>query len=511
MPKPKSNFVVNLARIKFEQFWLWLLLAIMAFKVPSDPDLGWHLQNGYHTIANWWPQQGDIYSWTMPNYPWVSHEWLTEVLMATINSLSGLWGLAICFAIVIAIIFWLAAGVTKSDRQYAPLIALIGLLASWPILGSRPQMLTLLGIVVVLRLLFLWRETRNPHLLWWFPIVFAVWANLHAGFAGGFLVLAVFGFAEIIRHLLVRNPKIADAPVLQWREILQLIGMAVVSLCATLVNPYGWKIYHELWMTLSQTAILDNIAEWLPVNLASQSSLNLLLMLSIIIGVLCWNKFKVDYTKLLLAVVFWLVAISSWRHLPLFAIVSLPLLAEQLTPILGYTLASIFRYSATRVVLIMIIGLVGWWQIYQNQLTISDPITYAQVNQLPYSAVQYLKTHPTPEKLFNEYNWGGYLIWQLPDTKVFIDGRMAIWKTSQVAIFSEFQKFMGNHTGTIVQALNQWDIDTVLVYPNRPINAVLAQFPNTWQKVFADKQAIVWRRIVDVKSSVETEALLGDN
>ena len=76
--------------------WLLVvLIAAMSFKVPKDPDMGWHLRNGWDTIANLATQAGDIYSWTMPDYLWVSHEWLTEIFMSGVYSLSGLWGLQI--------------------------------------------------------------------------------------------------------------------------------------------------------------------------------------------------------------------------------------------------------------------------------------------------------------------------------------------------------------------------------------------------------------------------------
>ena len=49
-------------------------------------------------------------------------------------------------------------------------------------------------------------------------------------------------------------------------------------------------------------------------------------------------------------------------------------------------------------------------------------------NIYPPQAVAYLEQHPCKGNLFNSYNYGGYLIWKLPNTPVYIDGRMPIWR-----------------------------------------------------------------------------------
>jgi hypothetical protein len=51
-------------------------------------------------------------------------------------------------------------------------------------------------------------------------------------------------------------------------------------------------------------------------------------------------------------------------------------------------------------------------------------VATSEHNGQPNQIIQHLKTNPCQGNLFRHYNLGGYLIWQLPETKVYVDGRM---------------------------------------------------------------------------------------
>jgi len=56
----------------------------------------------------------------------------------------------------------------------------------------------------------------------------------------------------------------------------------------------------------------------------------------------------------------------------------------------------------------------------------------------PVDAVNYIKQNPLSGNMFNNFNWGGYLIWQLPEYKTFIDGRMTSWREEDYSILEEY-------------------------------------------------------------------------
>jgi hypothetical protein len=61
-------------------------------------------------------------------------------------------------------------------------------------------------------------------------------------------------------------------------------------------------------------------------------------------------------------------------------------------------------------------------------------------SQYPSTAVTYIESHPCSRNIFNHYNYGAYLIWKLPQYKVYIDGQMPSWKTDTTNYFEEYQK-----------------------------------------------------------------------
>src|SRR5680860_49239 len=132
---------------KIQSSKIWYVLSIIAifvlaiglvWLVPSDPDMGWHIQNGTDIIKNNFSLlSGDIYSWTMPGFPWVPHEWATDIIMAFLYNNFGLVSLSIFFALIIISAFMLAMLVDLPDTKKmiaSPeniLIAVLGMIASY--------------------------------------------------------------------------------------------------------------------------------------------------------------------------------------------------------------------------------------------------------------------------------------------------------------------------------------------------------------------------------------------
>jgi hypothetical protein len=470
------------------------LLVALAFRLPGDPDMGWHLRSGQDLLAKLHFPVGDPYSWTMPNFDWVPHEWGTDVVMALIHSHFGLWGLTVAFAIIIAGIFLFAAGVKPTDLATRGLIAVIALSVSYHIVGARPQMMSLLGLAITLSLLFKFRDHPRSKSIYWLPIVFLVWANLHGGFVVGFLAIAVFTGAELIRRVLLgKVSQRYPLGLLSWPMVQKLGWISLVSIGATLINPSGWGVYREVYQTLSNSYALNSIAEWLSVTVLNPMSYNLILMSGLIVVLLFVNRWQADTTKLILAVVFFWFGVESWRNIPLFAIAALPLLSEQMVPLMSQPLQDLARWwpvhLGTWAILLLILK-----NFFQMAIpTLATPAAYAERLGYPYGAIQYLKQSVPPAHLLNEYNWGGYLIWQYPEAKVFIDGRMAIWEQDGIKIFQEFQDILGDNPAVVIPKLKQWQIDTILTYSNKPINLILGSTGSSWKVGYRDNLATVWR------------------
>jgi hypothetical protein len=136
-----------------------------------DLDFGWHLQSGRYILQHG-VSAHDIFTYTAPNFPWINHEWLSDVLIALMYAAGGFWLVAAMFAAT-----WTGAIMLAVRRRVWPVV-MLAIVALLPGAVVRPSVFTALGLVVLL-----WMTERR---LYW-PVValFAVWANLHGGFVLG--------------------------------------------------------------------------------------------------------------------------------------------------------------------------------------------------------------------------------------------------------------------------------------------------------------------------------------
>ena len=119
-------------------------LFFLVWKLPTDPDLFWHIRAGNDILAQGLPRV-DWYSYTMPNFLWVDHEWALQVPMALLERLGGLRLVSIGFALLITAILTLGLKWALPRRVEWPwvLVSSLAIAAlSWSFLGSRPQMVT---------------------------------------------------------------------------------------------------------------------------------------------------------------------------------------------------------------------------------------------------------------------------------------------------------------------------------------------------------------------------------
>jgi len=477
--------------------WIFISLTlVLAFlltvRPPWDPDLGWHLRNG-EDVLRFGAPRGDLYSYTMAGYPWVSHEWLTDVLLYLSQHYLGLLFLVVVFALIALAAYLLAARVSKVSWEATILATFTAVLVAYPVVGVRPQLLTLLGLAATLWILFRWRALPSNNLIYWLIPLMLLWVNLHGGFVAGLILTGAFGIGELTKVIVKRYRPRWNFSVLSIAHIWQLVGVGLVSVAVTLVNPYTWRVYEEFINTVFNQSVRSGIAEWLPVNLGNSNGFNLLVytVLLVVFVLISWRK--MDATKIFLAVVFFAVAISSWRNVPLFSLVTLPLLADAISALLP---EGIHYYTRSIWVLLALLIGVGYFSYDQYRSVVPpslDATRLAAVSNYPDGAVQYIKDNHLAGKLFNEYNWGGYLVWQLPEKKVFIDGRMAVWQTPTQNLFKEYQSLSAEDDPT-TGILDKYGVSLALIYNNRPLAQYFSRHADTWQKVYQDGLSVLFAR-----------------
>ncbi|MEQ1656494.1 MAG: hypothetical protein ABL960_12420, partial [Nitrospira sp.] len=316
---------------------LLLIIANFALQPLTEPDFGWHLRTG----LDWLMTGGhlpslDPYSHTMPDWPWVEHAWLTDLVLGWLYSTGGLAGglLVIAFFGLVTAAAWIIAA--RTGQAIWPLRLAACVLSLWvalPFLGARTQVVTLLGVAVVPVVLDRLRQGTR-WIIWMLPPLFLLWANLHGGFTAGLFLLAVMVGLNWCVAMIVRvRPEVVgrlDEWHLPSADLWRLTLATGLAGLLTLVNPYGWRLHQEIVDSLANQFMVATLQEWQPPSLETLAGRLFGVYLGgLTVAVVLWyRRFEPVRIGVLLAFLF--VACRHLRNIPLFLIVSLPLAVELL-------------------------------------------------------------------------------------------------------------------------------------------------------------------------------------
>jgi hypothetical protein len=121
-------------------------------------------------------------------------------------------------------------------------------------------------------------------------------------------------------------------------------------------------------------------------------------------------------------------------------------------------------------------------------VTLPVQVESALEENYPTAAVAWIQENQPPGHLFNEYNWGGYLIWDLRAYPVAVDGRTDLYGDE---ILTQYVQVQSAQDGW-AHILDDWGVNLVLVSPNTPLTAALAE--SGWKQTYANEVATVWIR-----------------
>ena len=483
---------------------LLFFLLNLVLQPLEEPDFGWHLRTGLDLLRNGWRlPETDPYSHTMPDWPWVEHAWLTDGLIGLIYTGMGPLGVILFFAAVTAGAFFVAAGPGRAGRTHK-LLAISGALwTALPFLGARTQLVTLLGLVTVLWVCDRYLARQVAH-LWMLPPLFLLWANLHGGFVAGLFALALILMTTAATRLAVsRWPSLVnrlDEPTLAWPQIGHLA--LVIGACAalTLFNPYGWRLYGEIFMSLSDRFMIETLHEWQPVSLQGRAGVSYAWYLAALGIALLFFYRRVEPVRWTVLAVFLGLSLRHWRNVPFFLLVSVPLWAELLAELMARMTSRfpVLRQHAKRWLLAATlaaglgVGILGPGHMQRVAQSGLAPAEFFRGTEYPIEAVQWIHEHRdmVGTRLYNDYGLGGFLHWWLPEEKLFIDGRMPAWKIGNRRIFYDYIA-LTNWDPPPLEVLRKYGVDWAILERGSPLAHALASEP-AWQEVYADTKVSIY-------------------
>jgi hypothetical protein len=463
-----------------------------------DPDFWWHLKTGQYIVATKSIPRTDIFSTTRFGSEWVTHEWLSEILMYAVFSLLGFGGLIVGFAAVITVAFWIAyrrCEVRTPHVFVAALALLLAVSTTTPTWGVRPQMFSLLFASIFLAVLDKYCRGEDTPLIWCLVPLMILWANMHAGFAIGlvFILLTIVGIA--IDELILHKRSFASI----WTSIRRLCLVWLITVVAVAINPNGLRLYSYPFETLRSYAQMRYIEEWQSPDFQDPTFLPLLILILVLLCVPLFSKKRPRPSELLILLVTLAASLRSARNVPFFALVAMPVLAGQLWSWLaahGHTTEVVStgedRHNSRRALamnLLIFVVVAVMLTIFLMRRTLARQ-PHAQAEYFPVAAVDFIKAHSVPQPIYNEYHWGGYLIWNFyPQYRVYIDGRADVYGDALI------EEYFTIHNGTRAwrQPLDSHGIRTVLVKPDTPIASLLRE-DKGWQNIFEDNHSVIFVR-----------------
>ena len=470
-----------------------MLAVLMLFmEGVQDPDVWWHLRVGRWMVENGKLPSVDLFTHTVPTHVWTDHEYLTEVLMWLLYSATGFTGLAIAFGIITWAGFWL---IYRQVRRQPFVIVGLGLalaaLAGWPIWGPRAQMITFALSCLELYWLQGYLSGRSRALNF-FPLVMAVWANLHGGWVIGFAWLGVALVAELVGWALDRSNPAHRAHV----RFLAIITAA--SLVAVLATPHGFSLYLYPFQTQGSVAQQKLIVEWFSPDFHQIYLRPFEAMVFIVIAGFALRRPRLYDFLLTMASLG--LALQSVRHVALFVAAATPAMISsyseywrELATSRRWSFPPLARplFAVTTAVVLMVVIVVGAIKIDAN----INPSAQQKLDadSYPIGAADWLAAHPdVGTRMFNQYGWGGYLAYRFypdPNRKVFIFGEAELMGDPLLNQYNNVQNLRPDWK----QILDEYHVDYVIFNTGEALSNVLATQPE-WSLAYQDSVASIYVR-----------------
>ncbi len=438
-------------------------------------DLAYHLRAGAEILAGHLPRF-DTYTFTVAGTPWLDQQWAAQGAFTLLYRAGGWPMLVAAQALLVGLTFflvYLAARQSGARCRTAALLTLGGFLVASPGLGMRPQL-----VALPLFAALLWATAgRNTHpsRLWLAPVFAAMCANVHGSFT---LFPVIVGLAWL------DDRRIAPT------QARRTLGIAVATAAATLLNPFGLRVWSYAYDLSSNSIIRETISEWAPLTLGTVPGWFAIGSALAIVVYLVRRPRPTPWTALLTLGLFFLLAMSAQRAIVWWGMVAPVVLSALLKPEEvtdpGSAPAAQRPSRSPAFVIIgalvaVIVLLAPWWRgsSYDRFLGAAPPgLTEAARTNLP-----------TGTRTLVHQPWGSWFEFALPDLPVFVDSRIEIVPKE---IWHDYGQ-VGFSGAEWKDALDRWDVEAIVAAEDWDLLPILKEDPD-WRLVYEDDDGALFVR-----------------
>ncbi len=469
-----------------------LLLGVSGFLVIVALGIGLGDQDVYLHVAvgRWIAEHGyvpahDPFSFTMHGAPWVVQEWGAELLSVLAYRVAGWSGLVFLGAASFgATLAYLMRFLLK---RMEPLHALVlGSLAAGmmlPYLVDRPHELVWpLTVIWTGALVEASEERRAPS--WWLLGVMLLWVNMHASFMLGLVLMVPVALDAI------------ESDTEAWLRIAtRWLPFCAAAVAITLLNPQGYRLLAFPFHILAIKEIMRYFKDWRPPNLQHLQVLDLWLIA--VLGTAFAGRMRLSLGRAAAVLGLLYMALEHFRNVALLGMLSPFFLALPVAtfyrsaPRTGQDADLLDRWfhalcgPARRATVWVTLPLAcAAAVIALHSETPRPPRILA-----PRAALDAILTRVSRPRIFNDVNFGDYLIFR--GVPVFVDARADLY--GQAFLKKTFDAVSSAPDGHIQALLAKYGINAILLWPGMAVVPLINRMPG-WQRVYDGKWAVAYIR-----------------
>jgi hypothetical protein len=458
------------------------LTLILGTNTLYQGDYFWHLKAGEYIANNHVIPIHDVFSWygVSQNLDWFSHEWLSELIFYIIYSVFGHLGNIILSVLVTAFVIGFLYVKNRENFGKNLIVSMVWfLIFSFEIkdfTNPRPYMFSYILLMITLYILQTYR-IRDTKSVWALPIISIIWANIHGGSSSMTYILI---FIVIITGLFNFEFLKIKSIKLSAQKLKVLSVNFILSILAIALNPKGFSMILYPYVNMNDKLPLSVISEWESPDIKNSEEFLIFVILGLAILLLLIIKEQIDLYDLVITLAFTYLTLKSVRFVVLFLIAVTPIV---LTYAKGFTKIDLWEKLLLFMTMLTIVMICMYPK--SLRLPMSQPINL--VTQPSTKAVDIIKEQK-PQRLLNDYGWGGYLIYN--NIPVFIDGRADMYSKN---IFPEYLAVVnvGTYTKKII---NKYNFDMVIIPAGSTLDVYLSEWSD-YQNIYRDDTTVLYKKV----------------
>ena len=470
-----------------------MLLGAVAWRAFSlkfcvlDLDIWWHLKVGDWIQQNRaFPHTG-IFSRTAANRPWIAYSWGYEVLLSRAYHWFDLVGVGV-FGTLLTVavgyaVYWMVRRLS-GRFWFACLAATATCSAFLYNLMPRPVFLSMVLFTIVLTLILEANRSGRVQPLYWLPLIFILWANLHIQFVYGLFPVGLLFGVSVVQRLATYLGNGRAFLVPSALPIQKLAAIFVACVLATCIGPYSYHLYGVIYEYSKAQMPYFMIRELRPINFRAYSHYMQLLLTGAGFFAVGRQK-KIDLFKLALLTVASVVAYRTMRDSWFVCISAAACIADFPAPEAEFQRGETLHEKLGLAMALAVLMVLFARNTDFNQSGLDAAIS----SQFPVKAANFLRQRPQPGPLYNSFDWGGFLIWYMPNDPVAIDGRNDLYGDELDRLFFSTQN--GDESYATNPYLN--DAGLVLLQKSIPLAHLLTSDPR-FELIYQDQLAAVFVR-----------------